>query len=92
VNKVNKVNKKITEDMLEKLTHKDQVRFALFCVEQVVELGFKSKEILVVVDVLNRFLEGKATKKDCKVVANIAWVAADAADAYTAAAYAAATV
>ena len=55
----------ITTSELEKLSHRDQVRFALFCANQVIHLT-DIKEGKVAIEVTERWLEGKATKEECK--------------------------
>ena len=70
---------------INKLSHKDKVRFALFCARQVEHIWKSVPEAVEAVKVTELWLIGKATSEECS--AN----AADAADAATyAAAYAAA--
>jgi hypothetical protein len=75
-------------EYLNKLSHKDCVMFALFCARQV-EDGWKDvKECREAIETVERWLEGKATEKECKIAADAAAYAA--ADAAADAAYAAA--
>ena len=77
-------------DELKLLSHKDCVRFAVFCAEQVKD-GWKDiPECVVAVETTERWLEGKATKRECKVASDAAYAAYSAANA-TNAAYAAYT-
>ena len=75
-------------DELKLLSHKDCVRFALFCAEQVKEGWRGVPECVVAVETTERWLEGKATKGECKVTSDAAYAAYSAANA-TNAAYAA---
>ena len=59
---------------IDKLSHKDKVRFALFCAKQVIHLT-KAKEVHLCIEVVESWLVGKATKKECRDAA----YAADAA-------------
>jgi len=66
------------------------VRFAVFCAEQVKD-GWKDiPECVVAIETTERWLEGKATKRECKVASDAAYAAYSAANA-TNAAYAAYT-
>ena len=88
--------KPVTNEELNKLPHKYQVMFAVFCVEQVTKyLDDKTRELaLKAIAVTKLWLEGKASVEDCMKAADAAYAAAYAADvAYAAyAAYAAAYV
>jgi len=68
------------------LSNKDVVRFALFCARQVEDDWKGIPECKAAIEVAERWLEGKATKEECKDAAYAAYAAA----AYAAAAYAAA--
>ena len=82
------------------LPHLSQVKFALFCANQVKHL-MEDERSLKALEVTSLFMEGKTTKEECKAadaaayaayvayaaVAVVADVAADAADAADAAAY-----
>jgi len=78
------------EEELELLSHKDIVRFALFCAEQVKE-GWKGiPECVVAIETVERWLKGKAAEEECVNAASAASAANAAADvAYTAASAAA---
>ena len=87
--------KQLTKEDLNKLPHKFQVAFALFCAKQVAHLiDTKDKEVCDnCIEIVEAYLEGKASKEDCERVAYAA--AADtavyAANAANAAAYTANT-
>ena len=68
------------------LSNKDVVRFALFCARQVEDDWKGIPECKAAIEVAERWLEGKATKEECKDAAYAAYAAA----AYAAYAYAAA--
>jgi len=70
--------KKVSKEELELLPHKDCVRFALFCAEQVRDSWKDIPECVVAIETAERWLEGKASAEECKV-------AAYAADAHAAA-------
>ena len=70
--------KKVSKEELELLSHKDCVRFALFCAEQVKDSWKDIPECVVAIETAERWLEGKASAEECKV-------AAYAADAHAAA-------
>ena len=84
------------------LPHLSQVKFALFCANQVKHL-MEDERSLKALEVTSLFMEGKTTKEECKAadaaayaayvayaaVAVVADVAADAADAAAYVAYAA---
>ena len=85
--------KPVSEEKLVLLSHKDCVRFALFCAEQVKE-GWKGiPECVVAIETVERWLKGKAAEEECvnaaytaSAAANAAYAAAVAANAaYTAA-------
>jgi hypothetical protein len=81
--------KQISRQDLEKLSHHKQVLFACFCTEQVMHLvKVEHKAVcLSAVQTAYLFLEGKASKEECRAAAAAA--AAAAADAAAYAAYAA---
>ena len=81
--------KRIETKELDKLNRRKQAMFALFCANQVKHLlnGKGTKQALKAIATVEKYLEGKATKEDCKQAA--AYAAAYAADAAYAAAYAA---
>ena len=81
--------KQIERSDLEKLSHRKQVQFAIFCAKQVIHLvkPEHKKVCETAIHTAELFLEGKATKEDCR---NAAANAANAAYAAAAAAYAAA--
>jgi len=75
--------KKVSKEELELLSHKDCVRFALFCAEQVKD-GWKDiSECVSAIETAERWLEGKASAEECRVAAyaahDAAYAAADAA-------------
>jgi hypothetical protein len=84
-----------TQQDLEKLCHHSQIYFAIFCTEQVFHLVKPQNQPVCrqAIDIAKLFLEGKATKEECRAAANAAYAdatyAAVAAAAYYAAAYAA---
>ena len=77
------------------LSQQDCVRFAIFCAEQVKEDWENIPECVNAINIVERWLEGKATEDECKVAAHAAYAyaasaAANAAYAAANAAYAAA--
>ena len=68
----------VSEKELLLLPHKDCVRFALFCAEQVKDSWKDIPECVRAIETTERWLEGKASAEECKV-------AAYAADAHAAA-------
>ena len=86
---------KVTVDNIKLLSHKDIVRFALFCTKQV---DSKTPEAIACIRVVERWLVGKATSDECHAAAAVAsanaaytaYAAAHAAVHVAAAAYAAA--
>ena len=83
--------KKVSKEELELLSHKDCVRFALFCAEQVKD-GWKDiSKCFVAIETAERWLEGKASAEECRVAAYAAHDAAYSAANATNAAYAAYT-
>jgi hypothetical protein len=86
----------VDKNMLDKLDHKMQVRFAVFCAKQVIDLvDAKYKEAcLKAIEAAEGFVEGRVSKKECytagyAVSAGYAAHAAGYAGAAYAAAYAA---
>jgi len=73
---------------LEKLSHKSNVMFALFCAKQVIHL-VNNDEAKVAINTVERWLDGKATAEECRAAAATAYAAT--ATAYAAYAAAAAT-
>ena len=69
----------VTQKMLQKLNHKDQVRFALHCADQVKDKWKDIPEAVTAVAVTELWLEGKATSEECKLAANAGYAAANAA-------------
>jgi len=64
--------KKVSDKELLLLPHKDIVRFALFCAEQVKE-GWKGiPECFVAIETAERWLKGKASAEECRVAAHAA--------------------
>jgi len=56
---------KVTEYNIRLLSHKDQVRFALFCAKQVEQI---KPEAINCIRVVEKWLDGKATAEECKQV------------------------
>ena len=81
----------VTREMVTKLDHKMQVRFAVFCAKQVIDLVDASyKEVcLKAIEAAEGFTEGKVSKEECSNAAYAAAYAARAAYAANAAVYAA---
>ena len=63
------------EEELELLSHKDIVRFALFCAEQVRDSWKGIPECVVAVETTERWLEGKASAEECRVATRAAYYA-----------------
>ena len=64
--------KRVSEEELLLLSHKDCVRFALFCAEQVKE-GWKGiPECFVAIETAERWLEGKASAEECRNATHVA--------------------
>ena len=72
----------VSEKELKLLSHKDIVRFALFCAEQVKDNWKDIPECVRAIETVERWLEGKASAEECR---NTAY-AADAHAVYTASA------
>ena len=82
--------KKVSDKELELLPHKDMVRFALFCAEQVKDSWKDIPECVVAIETAERWLEGKASAEECRVATHAAHATAAYAAAYaTRTAYAA---
>jgi hypothetical protein len=60
-----KKNKELTEEKLSELSHKDQVRFALFCANQTRDFWYGSKIYENTYKLIELWLEGKATAEQC---------------------------
>jgi hypothetical protein len=58
-------NKQITEELISKLSHKDQVRFALFCANQTREFWYGSHVYENTYKLIELWLEDKATIEEC---------------------------
>ena len=76
--------KEITREDLKPLNHRQKVVFALFCANQVYDKWKNIPEAVKAIEVTEKWLEGKATAKECKAAANAAYAG------YAAAVYAAA--
>jgi len=74
------------ETILSELSHKNKVRFALFCAKQVKHL-MNSKKATQAIDIVELFLEDKATAEECRKASTVTYASA----AYTTSAAAAAT-
>ena len=57
----------VCSKLLSKLSHKDQVRFALFCDYQVKNEWEKSIKVKKAIELVELWLEDKATTEDCEV-------------------------
>jgi len=85
--------KPVSDKELELLSHKDIVRFAVFCAEQMRDSWENIPECVVAIETVERWLKGKAAEEECvnaaytaSAAANAAYAAAVAANAaYTAA-------
>jgi hypothetical protein len=55
----------ITKEQLSELSHKDQVRFALFCAYQVKNEWEKEPTFIKAIELVEMWLENKATIKEC---------------------------
>ena len=86
--------KQLQRTDLEKLSHNFQVRFALFCAKQVVDLvepKYKHKQLCDnAILTVEKWLDNKATVEECRTAADAAHAAAYTADAAAFAAYTAA--
>jgi len=71
----------VSEKELSLLSHKDCVRFALFCAEQVRDSWKDIPECVAAIETTERWLEGKASAEECKKAAYAAYAAYDAASA-----------
>jgi hypothetical protein len=81
-----------TKSDLKKLCHHSQIYFAIFCAEQVFHLVKQEHQPVCrhAIDIAKLFIEGRATKEECRAAAYAAYAAADAAaNAACAAGYAA---
>jgi len=74
------------ETILNELSHKNKVKFALFCAKQVKHL-LNNKEAIQAIDIVELFLEDKATAEECRKASNAAYTVANTAYAASAAAY-----
>jgi len=63
---------KVSEEELKLLSHKDCVKFALFCAEQVKEGWRGISECFVAIETAERWLEGKATEEECRNATHVA--------------------
>jgi hypothetical protein len=76
---------KVTVGNISKLSRKDIVRFALFCAKQA---DSKAPEAIACINVVERWLDNKATSDECRAAASCAARAAAHAAARAAAVYA----
>jgi len=74
----------ITLSELQKLSHKNQVRFALFCAKTVSHLNL-NHETQLAIKTVELWLDNKATAEECEKAADAAYADADATDAARAA-------
>ena len=65
--------KKVSRKELELLSHRDCVRFAVFCVEQVKDNWKDIPECVSAIEVANRWLEGRATAEECEIAARFTY-------------------
>ena len=79
-----KVNNSPSQDDLSLLSHRFQVMFALFCARQVENKWKDVKESVEAVEIVERWLEGKVTAKECASAAHAAYASAHATSAYAA--------
>ena len=56
----------VSEKELKLLSHKDIVRFALFCAEQVKDNWKDIPECVRAIETVERWLEGKASAEECR--------------------------
>ena len=63
---------KVSEEELSLLPHKDCVRFALFCAEQVRDSWKDIPECFVAIETTERWLEGKASAEECRNATHVA--------------------
>jgi len=85
------IYKKVSKEELELLSHKDIVRFALFCAEQMRDKWENIPECVNAINIVERWLEGKATEEECwkaTNATNAAYATYAATNAADAAAYA----
>ena len=68
--------KQITETELKKLSHKDIVKFAVFCAYRVEERWNNTPECVEAIRMAELWLEDKATSKECEVAYNLTYHAA----------------
>ena len=66
----------ITKADLKLLSHKDQVRFAIFCVKQVEGQWKAIPACVKATATVELWLEGKATAEECRSAADAAYAAA----------------
>jgi hypothetical protein len=80
------MNSSPTKQDLEKLPHNKQVLFACFCAERVMYLVREEHKAVCMraIQAAYLFLEGKATKEDCRAAAHAAHAAYAASAAYAA--------
>ena len=81
--------KPVSDKELELLSHKDIVRFAVFCAEQMRDSWENIPECVVAIETVERWLKGKAAEEECVNAASAASAANAAADVAYTAAYAA---
>ena len=82
--------KPVSDKELELLSHKDIVRFAVFCAEQMRDSWENIPECVVAIETVERWLKGKAAEEECVNAAYTASAAANAAYTAAVAAYSAA--
>jgi len=68
------------ETILNELSHKNKVRFALFCAKQTRHL-INNKEAMQAINIIELFLEDKATAEECRKASNVAYTAVPASHA-----------
>jgi hypothetical protein len=73
----------VTKEMLEKLDHRKQITFAVFCARQVIHLVADEhrKACLDAIEAAEGFVEGRTTREECRAAAGAAYAAGYAAGA-----------
>ncbi len=69
--------KTITKEQLKLLNHHKQVMFALFCAKQVVHVA-DSEDALKCIEVVEKWLDGKASDEECRIAGTTANAAGNA--------------
>ena len=64
--------KPVSDKELELLSHKDIVRFAVFCAEQMRDSWENIPECVVAIETVERWLKGKAAAEECRNATHVA--------------------